>query len=284
MGRASATMRLPDAEGARGRARRRVLRALAAALTSVAVAALGWLGYNETFLASAREVQGGSLTVRAQLGVPRSDVDAALAALRAADRYLVDVLSEAPPRDVDLKLATFSRCVPYVPLREMGSAVADADELCINTRYQAWPAVRTDPAKATVLLAHERFHNVQGQAGCLPGPADHEYAWWVEGSATYVGFKAAVAADLLTPRGAEDALTSWLAEGPPPGPLSSYERQIGGDAAYAMAAQAVAELVSSNGASSLMAFCRAVGSGVDWETAFQDAYGLTPEAFYRSRG
>jgi hypothetical protein len=170
-----------------------------------------------------------------------------------------------------------------VALREMGSAVADADALCINTRHQAWPTVRTDPAKATVLLAHERFHNVQGRAGCLPGPADHEYAWWVEGSATYVGFQAAVAADLITAREAEDALASWLADGPTPGPLSSYERRIGGDAAYAMAAQAVAELVSSNGPGSLMAFCRAVGSGVAWETAFRDAYGLTPEAFYRGR-
>jgi hypothetical protein len=263
------------------RRRRRLLTALVALVSVVVVAGLGWVVFNETFLASAREVPGRSLTVRAQPGVPSSDVDAALDALAVADRYLVDVLSEPPPRDVDLKLATFSRCVPYVSLRATGSAVADDDELCINTRYRAWPTARTEPAAATVLLAHERFHNVQGQAGCLPGPDEHEYAWWVEGSATFVGFRAAVEAGLLTERAAQSRLAGWIAEGPRPGPLSSYERRIGGDAAYALAAQAVADLVSRSGPRSLMAFCRAVGGGARWQTAFQDAYGLTPEDFYR---
>jgi hypothetical protein len=257
------------------------LTAVVALVSLMAAGLLGWVVFNETFLASSREVPGRSLTVRAQPGVPSGDVDAALEALEVADRYLVDVLSEPPPQDVDLKLATFSRCVPYVALRASGSAVADADELCINTRYRAWPTARTDPAAATVLLAHERFHNVQGQAGCLPGPDDHEYAWWVEGSATYVGFQAAVEAGLLTEREARDRLAGWIAEGPRPGPLPSYERRIGGDAAYALAAQAVAELVSRSGPGSLMAFCRAVGGGAAWQTAFRDAYGLTPEAFYR---
>jgi len=251
-----------------------------------ALAAAGWLGwllYNETFLASARQVPGRSLTVKAQLGVPDRDIDVALEALRVADRYLVEVVGAAAPRDVDLKFATFSRCVPYVPLRTAGSAVADVDEICVNTRYQAWPKARTDPRLATILLAHERFHNVQGQAGCLPGPGKHEYAWWVEGSATFVGFQAAVRAGLMTDQEAEDELARWLAALPNPGPLASYERQIGGDGEYAFAAKAVADLVSRTGPRSLMTFCQTVGRGVAWRTAFQDAYGMTAEEFYRRR-
>ena len=251
-----------------------------------ALAAAGWLGwvlYNETFLASARQVPGRSLTVKAQLGVPDRDIDVALEALRAADRYLVEVVGAAEPRDVDLKFATFSRCVPYIPRRAAGSAVADEDEICINTRYRAWPNARTDPRQATILLAHERFHNVQGQAGCLPGPGKHEYAWWVEGSATFVGFRAAVRAGLMTDQEAEEEQARWLADLPDSRPLSSYERQIGGDGEYALAARAVADLVSRSGPGSLMTFCHAVGRGVAWRTAFQGAYGLTPDDFYRRR-
>ena len=284
MRRRAATSAQPGAGRAEGRPRRRARRVVAAVAVPVAVAAVGWVVYNETFLAVGRDVPGQSLTVRAQPGVPAADVEAALAAVRTADRYLVEVLEEDPPRDVDLKLATFSRCVPYVPLPATGSAVADADELCVNTRYRAWPTARTDPTAATVLLAHERFHNVQGQTGCLPRQADHEYAWWVEGSATYVGFAAAVHAGLLTEAEAQQQLADWRSGLPVTEPLSSYEQQIGGDAQYSVAAQAVGELVERSGPGSLLAFCRAVGEGVAWETAFERAHGLSPDDFYEALG
>lgn len=47
-------------------------------------------------------------------------------------------------------------------------------------------------------IAHEHIHNLQGQLGCLPGPDDHEYAWWVEGSATYVGWHTLVEAGMTS--------------------------------------------------------------------------------------
>ena len=275
---------MPDAEhaadeGAAGRPGGRVRRAVRWLLVAAVLSALAWVGYNETFLARSRST-GEELTVRAQPGVPEQDVAVAVEAVRTADRFLADVLRADRAEHVDLKLATFSPCMPYVPLSRTGSAVADEDEMCVNTRRGAWPHARSDPQAATVLLAHERFHNVQGQLGCLPGPDEHEYAW-VEGSATWVGFAAAVHAGLLTERAADEELDRWRAAEPDAGPLPRYERGISGDGQYALAARAVEVLVRRTEPNSLLTFCRSVGDGRPWRDAFRSAFGLPVDAFYR---
>lgn len=247
----------------------------------VLLSAAGWVAYNETFLARARPAEGLPVSVRAQVGVSDQEVDTALEALREADRYLTQVLDAPALSHVTLKLATFSRCVPYLPLSQTGSAVADADELCVNARRKAWPQVQRDPAAATWLLAHERFHNLQGQLGCLPSPGEHEYAWWVEGSATWVGFETAVSAGLLSRKEAEAELRSWQADEPDAGRLRDYEAAIHGDAQYATAAQAMTSLLRSSGPSSLVTFCAAVGDGRPWRAAFDDAFDVTVDDFYR---
>jgi hypothetical protein len=45
----------------------------------------------------------------------------------------------------------------------------------------------------------------------------------------------------MTDQEAEKEQARWLADLPDPRPLSSYERQIGGDGEYALAARAVAD-------------------------------------------
>jgi hypothetical protein len=113
--------------------------------------------------------------------------------------------------------------------------------------------------------------------------ADHEYALWVEGSATYVGFAAAVHAGLLT----EAEAAQELADGAPTCRCRAavvYERQIGGDAEYAVAAQAVRELVARSGPAACWPSAARWGRGIAWETAFEQAHGLSLDEFYDALG
>ena len=251
-------------------------------LLVLGMAGLGlWLIYQLSFPARSSALAGTPYVLRVQPGVPDYDVRLVTEGLRFADRYFWQVLGLTTKEPIDVKLARFSPCIPFLPLRRSPSAVADRNELCINTVYQAWPQARRERALAVSIVAHEHFHNVQGQLNCLPRRGEHEYAWWVEGSATYLGWRATLHARLVTRADIHRRMLAWGERNPDLRPLREYERAIQGDAAYALAARAVEDLVRRSGSErSLATFCQRVGQGVPWATAFEGAFGLAVGDFY----
>lgn len=154
--------------------------------------------------------------------------------------------------------------------------------LCINTQGYVWGNLVPDNRPIGLsIIAHEYFHVLQGQTGCLPGPDEHEYAWWVEGSATYVGWHTLVEAGLLTDTDVMDIMRQWGGFSDGLDRLAAYEPHISGDAQYALAYRAITELVVLAGTEAgLLGFCERVASGIDWRSAFEATYNISVEAFY----
>lgn len=263
-----------------GRSSARIVLPGLLALTLIAVAL--WLAFNLTFPARARPLPGTPYTLRIQPGVPDADVRLVTDSLHLSARYFTQVLENSTLRSVDVKFARFSPCIPFFPLRKTSTAVAAANRICINTVYNGWPTTRRNRPLAVSLIAHEHFHTLQGQLKCLPALGKREYAWWTEGSATYVGWRTALHAGLTTEAEIEREMRRWGEFNADLRPLQTYERAIGGDAEYALAARAVGELVKRAGPGSLVTFCEQVGQGVAWRTAFEDVFGVGVTEFYSS--
>ncbi|MFD1733130.1 hypothetical protein ACFSC4_21460 [Deinococcus malanensis] len=144
------------------------------------LAVVAWLLYNLTFPAYARPIPGTPYVLRVQPGVPEADVAQVTASLRRADRHLTEHFGRTTTRRVNVQLSRFSPCIPFFPLRSTSTAIAAPNRICVNTRYNGWPTTRLNRPLAASLIAHEHFHTLQGQLGCLPKPVAREYAWWVE--------------------------------------------------------------------------------------------------------
>jgi hypothetical protein len=173
-------------------------------------------------------------------------------------------------------------CIPFVPLATGPTAVADKESICVNTAGYTWTQVMpNDHLVGLSIIAHEHYHNWQAQLNCLPGPNDHEYAWWVEGSATYVGWHTLVEAGMMSEGDVVERMHQWGGFSDTLEPLASYEKHISGDAAYALAYRAIADLVKRGGGEdSLTRFCTQVGRGIAWRTAFEEAYQIATGDFY----
>ncbi len=252
-------------------------------LGTVIVAVLGlggWAANNLIFGGRVHTPAGLPHTLVVQRGVQEAEIALVVEGLRLADEAFQQLLGERVPVPVVVRLARRTPCIAF-ERRTTGTAVADAESICIDTTKPTWRyAAREEPTLALSIVAHEHLHNLQGQLGCLPGPDEHLYAWWVEGSATYMGWRALEHAARVTQTDIERELRDWGGFSPGLNPLESYERAISGDPTYALAARAVAQLVARAGAPALVDFCARVGAGTTWRAAFRSSFGVGVSAFY----
>ncbi|GEM45512.1 hypothetical protein [Deinococcus cellulosilyticus] len=231
---------------------------------------------------TAKTIEGTPHTLQTQPGVPAGHEELIATALQDAQKYFQDVLKTEVPQPVRVQLASISPCVPLQALGQPATAVANKNSICINSTRSLWKKVlKNEPTLGLTIVAHEHFHNLQGQLGCLPKGNAHEYRWWVEGTATYVGWQTEVHAGRVTPDEVEQEMRSWGAMRPDLKPLKAYETSMPGDPEYALAYRAVDRLVKRAGAASLGQFCQQVGQKLPWKTAFEKAFGVSVEDFYQ---
>ena len=164
--------------------------------------------------------------------------------------------------------------------------LAHLDGIDIVTGNSEWVSPRaaaadtwTADTERTELAAHEYVHVWQGELGgttCMLGPR-----WLSEGMAESLAYRALVA-DGLIPQANMDTFTKrQLMAATTHPPLAQLESQWPDSAnPYSVAYLAVDRLLATNGNAPLRAWCTAVGRGVEWHTAFAQAFGETTDAFY----
>ena len=164
--------------------------------------------------------------------------------------------------------------------------LAHLDGIDIVTGNSEWVSPRaaaadtwTADTERTELAAHEYVHVWQGELGgttCMLGPR-----WLSEGMAESLAYRALVA-DGLIPQANMDTFTKrQLMAATTHPPLAQLETQWPDSAnPYSVAYLAVDRLLATNGNAPLRAWCTAVGRGVEWHTAFAQAFGETTDAFY----
>jgi len=224
---------------------------------------------------------GSPYTLIIQPNVSTESVDLAKRGLLIANDYLIKRLGRTITTPIDVRLSGFTPCTPFEPIPQLAAAgYADARRLCINTRSRVWKSAAANPWIPLALVAHEHFHVLQSQIGCLPPRARKEYAWLTEGSAVYVGWRTVIEADEVSAERAEELFNRLLTSRGALPRLTTYEREIEGDAAYTLAYNAFQILIARGGLSSYMDFCTRVASGENWRAAFAQAFGLTVDQFY----
>ncbi len=147
-------------------------------------------------------------------------------------------------------------------------------------------------AQRTFGLAHEYFHMLQYERaygrleGCCDGRNTVEKVgpqWLVEGAAEYVAFKILGDSGRMNFAREIDWHTQKAAEVDVP--LSKMQTREGyyaeplASSAGMIAAHMLAE---TSGFPALAEFYNHMGAGQSWDTAFETAFGMTPEAFYES--
>lgn len=243
-----------------------------------------WFANNLVFGGEARPLRGTPYTLYVQRGVSETEVELVVEGLTLADRYLASTLKAQAGEPLQVRLARRSPCIPFQPLRNAATAVANADMVCVQTRGRVWRyALREDPILALSIVAHEHLHTVQGQLGCLPGPDAHTHRWLIEGSATFVGWQALVTSGRTTQARVDAEMREWGGFSGLLKPLHAYERVLPGDPEYALSYRAVQLLVRGAGSpASLVRFCQLVGRGAAWHDAFRRAFGVTTGDFYKA--
>ena len=243
-----------------------------------------WLANNLVFGGRSQHLPDTPYTLVVQHGVPDDEVALVAEGLALADRYFASALGAQTGDPIRVRLARRSPCIPFQPLRNASTAVAELDGICVQTQGRVWRyAIREDPDLALSIIAHEHFHNLQGQLGCLPKPDAHTYRWLVEGSATFVGWQTLISAGRTTQARVEAEMREWGGFSGALKPLREYERVLPGDAEYALAHRAV-ELLAKRAESPavLMTFCQQVRRGRGWHEAFRRAFGVTTDTFYKT--
>ncbi len=230
-----------------------------------------------------REVLAGTpYTLVVQPGIPQESVQLVKTGLERADQFFLDTTGTPFTDTITVRVASFQPCSPLEPVPPLAAtANVVGKRMCVNTSNGVWrQAMRGEPGIMMSVMAHEHYHSMHEQLGCLPSPWHKEYDWWIEGSAAYIGWETDIASGDLD-RAWVDALLNDMRADPDLGPLSSYERGVDGDPSYALGYQAVEQLVERTGSiGSLNDFCRSVGQSTPWQTAFAETFGIELNDFY----
>lgn len=246
------------------------------------VASSVYLWQNLVFMGETRNLNGTPHRLLIQNGVSEQTVALINEAITLADDYFITTFGTTVSTPMEIRLAQSTPCVPFESLNSGRTAIVTGDTMCVNTIGNVWRSVISGNQQlGSYIIAHEYFHLLQEEQGCLPDPGNHEYAWWVEGSATYVGWQTLLLANKATEEDVEVALQSWGSFSNQLQPLIEYETSISGDAAYGLAYGAVDDLVQRAGTvASLYQFCELISESDDWHAVFENVYGISPQNFY----
>lgn len=220
-----------------------------------------------------------------QPGVSDQSVQLVVVGLALADQYLVTMTGHTVSAPTEVRIANFTPCSPLEPIPQFAAtAQVLGNRLCVNTRSRVWQqALQANHGIALAVIAHEHYHVWQQQRGCLSPPWQKEYDWLLEGSASYVGWETAIASGYLQRPWVDTLLDHMRQSDQQLGTLASYEGGVAGDASYSLAYQAVQQLIQTRGSlRSFDDFCTRVGHGEAWQSAFEQAFGMTLEAFYHT--
>jgi hypothetical protein len=161
--------------------------------------------------------------------------------------------------------------------------VAEASDgfIAYFTRSSGW--YRSSPAYRLEVVVHEFVHVYQiDELGRHQTGAP---AWMMEGTAEFLASDALISRGLLDPGDAEH-YRYWTIADAPLDELADYEQHTlfrQADArVYGLAYLGMAWLAEESGTASIGAFFELVGNGADWDDAFEEAFSLTPRAFYRA--
>jgi len=157
------------------------------------------------------------------------------------------------------------------------------DIVTSNTEWVSPRAVAADTWTADTerkeLSAHEYVHVWQGELGgnaCMLGPR-----WISEGMAESLAYRSLVAAGLIPQANMDTFTKRQLITASTHPALAQLETQWPDSAnPYSVAYLAVDRLLAANGPLPLRAWCEAVGRGVEWHTAFAQAFGEDTVTFY----
>ena len=164
--------------------------------------------------------------------------------------------------------------------------LAQLDGIDIVTGNSEWVSPRaaaadtwTADTERKELAAHEYVHVWQGELGgnaCMLGPR-----WISEGMAESLAYRSLVAAGLIPQANMDTFTKRQLITATTHPALAQLETQWPDSAnPYSVAYLAVDRLLAANGPLPLRAWCQAVGGGVEWHTAFTQAFGEDTNAFY----
>lgn len=252
---------------------RRVLSWILAALALLILAAGGYI--SQYFLGQHIAIPGTPYTLSVAPGVSREDVEIVRRGLEVADTYFQKKFGRTTSNPITVRLTVRVPC----DLFDDTTGIATPHRLCLYVGKSAWKYLkRQDPVNVLGTVIHEHFHNLQGQLGCLTDGKARQYAWYIEGSATYYSWDALIEAKLISPREALERQRRFAATKESLQPLSAYENSMGGDKAYFLASRAVGQLEQRAGGRGFVHFCTTAKP--DWHQAFKDAFGLTTEGFY----
>lgn len=164
--------------------------------------------------------------------------------------------------------------------------LAHLDGIDITTGNSEWVSPRavapdTWPAdtERMELAAHEYVHVWQGEVGgngCMLGPR-----WLSEGMAESFAYRSLVGAGLIPQTNMDVFTKRQLITASTHPALAQLETQWPDSAnPYSVAYLAVDRLLAANGPLPVRAWCEAVGRGIEWHSAFAQAFGEDTASFY----
>jgi hypothetical protein len=151
------------------------------------------------------------------------------------------------------------------------------DRLCFYVAHPVWTSAT--PQQKVKIAAHEYFHAIQDELGCLSSTGPSFPVWLIEGAAEFFWYEVVVANGLLD----EDAVTAFHVNqlhSPDLALLEDYEASYGPGPIYSLWYLAARELSDQSGEMALASYCQAVGTGTTWQDAFSEAFGQSVDTFY----
>jgi len=152
------------------------------------------------------------------------------------------------------------------------------------------PSVGTAPSDQYIPPAHEYFHLVQGKLLSPQHVVEDETmpAWFIEGSANYVGYWIIEKASIATYRSGRQLEISRFYSKQPHAPLSAFTRNnlpqnmglTAGSNPYGIGMVACEYIVASSNFDALLGVFKEMSKGLTFEVAFQNSVKISLSDFY----
>ena len=218
----------------------------------------------------------GAITYRIDERVTAEDEAYIREGIRLAQAYLLETLDATVDGPVIVNVQATAAPASLGEIAE-----ASDGYIAYFTRSAGW--YRYSPAYRLDVVVHEFVHVYQTDE--LGRHQNGAPAWMMEGTAEFLASDALASRGLID-AGDADLYRYWTIADAPLDELADYEQQTmfrQADArVYGLAYLGMDWLARESGVAAIGAFFELVGNGVDWDDAFEEAFGLTPRAFYRA--